>query len=160
MTNNLSLNLSQTGAHLWAPNITMKWLYCNYYSLFGRRRFTPLRKALREQFNNDGFDSYVYCLIFDMKIIKIGSSNERKYNLSSNKSYNGRYFLQRIPMQLRDYRDYIGIVNHKLFNREDLKIFMYLIKDDKQAYKCQKVEYHLKDLYFSKHNEKPRFDKN
>lgn len=158
MTLNLSLSLSQKGATNVAPNINMKWLYCKYYSLFGSK--TNQRKILREQFDKDEFDSYVYCLIFDNKIIKIGSSNERKYNLRANKTYNGRYFLQRIPTQLRDYREYIGITNHKLFNRDDLKIFMYLIKDDPQAYKCQKVEYHLKDLHFSKYNTKPTFDKN
>jgi len=136
----------------------MKWLYKKYSSLFKSK--TSYRALLREQFENDEFDSYVYFLIFDGEIIKIGSSNERKYNTNANRPYNGRYFLQRIPTQLRDYRLHIGITNHKLFNREDLKIFMYLIKNDPHSYKCQKIEYHMKDLYFTKYNKRAKFDKN
>jgi len=137
----------------------MKFLFCNYNYLFGwggnqHLVKRPDREKLWELYEKNQFDSYVYFIIKDYKILKIGSSCERNKNAGKN----GRIgFLQRIPNVFGDKRN---LISKNKLSRYDCKLFIYFIKDDKFGYKCQSVEYNFKHKYYLKYKKRPLYDIN
>ena len=132
----------------------MKFVFKKYIDLFGwgsNQHFykRPIKEKIWKLYSKNKFDSYVYFIIEDYKIIRIGSSSERTKNGAKGKDY----FFQRIPNVFREK------LNKKV-DRNKCKLFIYFINNDKFGYKCQSVEYDIKHRYYLKHNEKPLYDVN
>ena len=140
------------------------FIWVNYDELYGYGPRTGLRKALWEEFDEHKlFDSYVYIIIKDYEILKIGSSKERCRNAKSvsslrhNQPQIGKYFLQRVPLNFRITGNPVSEIRE---DKHKCKIWIYFIDDDPAGYKCQEIEYRLKWKYYKKHGVKPKYDKN